>query len=106
NGGGFRIRPGDCRLSGRRNPAGRRGAGHVQRQLRRALRKIAGETSRTKRAGREVKGMIFRWRSWRRAVVLAAAVFLARPAHATISYAVSVAHPERHVFGITMNIPG
>src|SRR5579862_1682601 len=43
---------------------------------------------------------------WMRALTLAALVFFARPAHATIDYAVSVAHPERHIFGVTMNVPG
>ncbi len=38
-------------------------------------------------------------------IVLFAAVFLARPAHATIDYTVSVAHPERHVFYVTMYVP-
>ncbi len=39
-------------------------------------------------------------------MVLAAVVFAALPAHATIDYAVSLAHPERHVFDVTMHVPG
>ena len=30
--------------------------------------------------------------------LLAAVFFVARPAHATIDYTVSIAHPERHIF--------
>jgi predicted metalloprotease with PDZ domain len=44
-------------------------------------------------------------RSWYRIAALAALLFVARPARATIDYAVSVAHPERHVFNVTMRIP-
>jgi predicted metalloprotease with PDZ domain len=33
------------------------------------------------------------------------ALFLARPAHATIDYTVSIAHPERHVISVTMRVP-
>jgi predicted metalloprotease with PDZ domain len=44
-------------------------------------------------------------RNWQRAAVLAALLFAARPARATIDYAVSVAHPERHVFGVKMRVP-
>jgi len=40
---------------------------------------------------------------WRFAVF--AALFFARPAHATIDYTVSIAHPERHIFDVTMRIP-
>ncbi len=32
-------------------------------------------------------------------------ILIARPAHATIDYSVSLAHPERHVFSVTMHIP-
>ena len=35
---------------------------------------------------------------------LAALLFVARPARATIDYAVSVAHPERHGFNVTMRM--
>ena len=49
--------------------------------------------------------MVLSGRAWRCAIVMAA-VFLARPAHATIDYAVSVAQPERHIFGVTMHVPG
>jgi len=43
---------------------------------------------------------------WMRALALAALMFLARPALATIDYAVSIAHPERHIFAVTMSVPG
>jgi predicted metalloprotease with PDZ domain len=33
------------------------------------------------------------------------ALFGARPAHATIEYTVSVAHPDRHIFSVTMRVP-
>jgi predicted metalloprotease with PDZ domain len=36
---------------------------------------------------------------------LAALLLVALPARATVDYAISVAHPERHVFGVTMRIP-
>ena len=36
--------------------------------------------------------------------VLATAVFAA-PAHATIDYTVSIAHPDRHIFTVTMRVP-
>ena len=49
--------------------------------------------------------MIRRGRNWHGAVVLAALLFAVLPAHATIDYAVSVAHPERHLFGVTMRVP-
>src|SRR6202163_5168253 len=49
--------------------------------------------------------MVLSGRTWR-CVIVMAAVFLAQPAHATIDYAVSVAQPERHIFGVTMHIPG
>src|SRR5579864_7041387 len=42
---------------------------------------------------------------WKRALLLSAVVFIARPAHATIDYSVSLAHPERHAFGVTMHVP-
>jgi predicted metalloprotease with PDZ domain len=50
--------------------------------------------------------MIRHSQAWMRALALAAMIFLARPANATIDYAVSIAHPERHVFAVTMNVPG
>jgi predicted metalloprotease with PDZ domain len=49
--------------------------------------------------------MIFRPRFWPRAAILAAVFYFASPAHATIDYTVSIAHPERHIFGVTMRIP-
>ena len=42
---------------------------------------------------------------WRRIVVFATLLLAARPACATIDYAVSVAHPEKHVFEVTMRVP-
>ena len=33
------------------------------------------------------------------------ALLFARPAHATIDYTVSIAHPERHIFFVTMRVP-
>jgi predicted metalloprotease with PDZ domain len=42
---------------------------------------------------------------WKRAVAIAALLLAARPAHATIDYSVSVIHPEKHVFGVTMRVP-
>ena len=44
-------------------------------------------------------------RLWQRAWMLAAFFFVVRPAHATINYSVSLSHPERHIFGVTMRIP-
>jgi predicted metalloprotease with PDZ domain len=44
-------------------------------------------------------------RIWAHGAILAAAFFLALPAHATIEYTVSIAHPEKHIFGVTMRIP-
>jgi len=49
--------------------------------------------------------MIFRTRFWARAAILAAVFCFASPAHATIDYTVSLSHPERHIFGVTMRIP-
>jgi predicted metalloprotease with PDZ domain len=42
---------------------------------------------------------------WRRFLVLAGVLFIARPARATIDYTVSIAHPERHIFEVTARIP-
>ena len=42
---------------------------------------------------------------WKRVAAFAALLFAARPARATIDYSVSVAHPEKHVFGVTMSVP-
>ncbi len=50
--------------------------------------------------------MIPRGQIWIRALALAALVFVSRPAHATIDYAVSIAHPERHIFAVTLTVPG
>ncbi len=44
-------------------------------------------------------------RNWKRTAALAALLFAARPARATIEYSVSVAHPEKHLFGVTMRVP-
>src|SRR5579864_9567369 len=44
-------------------------------------------------------------RSWSHGVFLAAIFFLACPARATIEYTVSLAHPDRHVIGVTMRVP-
>ena len=49
--------------------------------------------------------MKFRFRIWFRAAILAAALHFACPAHATIEYTVSLSHPDRHIFGVTMRIP-
>jgi predicted metalloprotease with PDZ domain len=48
-----------------------------------------------------------RWkpRIWLHAAILAAAFYCACPAHATIDYTISLSHPERHIFGVTMRIP-
>lgn len=42
---------------------------------------------------------------WHRIGVLTALLLSARPAHATIDYAVSVAHPEKHIFEVTVHVP-
>jgi predicted metalloprotease with PDZ domain len=44
-------------------------------------------------------------RLWTRGALLAALVFLPCPARATIEYTVALAHPDRHVIGVTMRIP-
>ncbi|HEX4642789.1 MAG TPA: hypothetical protein VH161_04955, partial [Candidatus Acidoferrales bacterium] len=49
--------------------------------------------------------MIFRPRLWWHAAILAVAFCFASSAYATIDYSVSVAHPEKHVLGVTMRIP-
>jgi predicted metalloprotease with PDZ domain len=49
--------------------------------------------------------MISRARVWRIAPILAAIFYCASPAQATIDYTVSLSHPERHIFGVTMRIP-
>ncbi len=49
--------------------------------------------------------MIFHPRFWPRAAILAAVFYFAAPAHATIDYTVSISHPERHIFEVTMRIP-
>ena len=49
--------------------------------------------------------MILGRQCWKRALMLSAVMFVGRTAHATIDYSVSVAHPERHVFGVTMRVP-
>ena len=49
--------------------------------------------------------MIFRFRFWPRAAILAAIFCIALPARATIDYTVSLSDPERHIFGVAMRIP-
>jgi predicted metalloprotease with PDZ domain len=49
--------------------------------------------------------MIFRFRTFLRAAIVAAVFYFACPAHATIDYTVSLSHPERHIFAVTMRIP-
>jgi predicted metalloprotease with PDZ domain len=49
--------------------------------------------------------MILRAGMWLRAAILATVFFVACPAHATIDYTISLSHPERHIFGVTMRIP-
>src|SRR5258708_17671081 len=44
-------------------------------------------------------------RNWKQGAGLAALLFAARPARATIEYSVSVARPEKHLFGVTMRVP-
>jgi predicted metalloprotease with PDZ domain len=44
--------------------------------------------------------------NWKRAVAVAVLMVASRPARATIDYSVSVAHPEKHLFGVTMRVPG
>ena len=44
-------------------------------------------------------------RNWLRGAIAAAIFCFACPAHATIEYTVSIAHPEKHIFGVTMRIP-
>ena len=40
-----------------------------------------------------------------RAIILVGSLFFAFPARATIRYTISLSHPERHVLGVTMNVP-
>jgi predicted metalloprotease with PDZ domain len=49
--------------------------------------------------------MTFRLRTWPIAAILSAIFYFASPAHATIEYTVSLSHPDRHIFGVTMRIP-
>jgi predicted metalloprotease with PDZ domain len=49
--------------------------------------------------------MIFLPRIWVRAAILSAVFYFACPARATIDYTVSLSHPERHIFGVSMRIP-
>jgi predicted metalloprotease with PDZ domain len=49
--------------------------------------------------------MIFGSRIWLRAAIFAAIFSFACPARATIEYAVSLSHPENHIFGVTIRIP-
>jgi predicted metalloprotease with PDZ domain len=41
-----------------------------------------------------------------RAAILAGCFLFACPARATIGYTISLSHPERHILGVTMRIPG
>jgi predicted metalloprotease with PDZ domain len=43
--------------------------------------------------------------NWERTIALTVLLFAARPACATIDYSVSVAHPEKHLIGVTMRVP-
>jgi predicted metalloprotease with PDZ domain len=49
--------------------------------------------------------MIFRSRILSRAAIVAAVIFCASPVRATIHYTVSLSHPEKHIFDVTMRIP-
>ena len=49
--------------------------------------------------------MIFHSRIWFGAATVAAAFYFACPARAPIDYSVSLSHPDKHVFGVTMRIP-
>ena len=49
--------------------------------------------------------MRFGPRFWVRGAILAALWFLACPARATVEYTISIAHPDRHIFEVTMRIP-
>jgi predicted metalloprotease with PDZ domain len=49
--------------------------------------------------------MIFRPLICWRAAILAAVFCFVCPARATIDYTVSLSHPERHIFGVTVRIP-
>ncbi len=85
--------------------------GDVQRQLRRALRKIAGQAlaSQFRFLPRQIPGdssivagpdhRSRRWRSW------CACWAGPSPSGATIQYEVSISHPEQHLFHVTMTIP-
>ena len=44
-------------------------------------------------------------RLWTRGALLAALLCVACPARATIEYTISLAHPDRHIIGVTMRIP-
>jgi predicted metalloprotease with PDZ domain len=44
-------------------------------------------------------------RIWAGGAILAAIFYFACPARATIEYTVSLAHPEKHLLGVTMRIP-
>jgi predicted metalloprotease with PDZ domain len=46
-----------------------------------------------------------RSRPWARFAIVVAVFFFARPAHATIEYTVSLAHPEKHILAVTIRIP-
>jgi hypothetical protein len=42
---------------------------------------------------------------WHCAWLFAATLFAAQPAAARIDYAISIVHPERHVFEVTIQVP-
>lgn len=49
--------------------------------------------------------MICHRRNWHGMPLVFVLLFALLPAHATIDYSVSVAHPERHLLGVTMHVP-
>ena len=49
--------------------------------------------------------MMLRLRIWPCAAILAAIFCFSSSAHAALEYTISLAHPERHVLGVTMRIP-
>src|ERR1700740_3577708 len=92
-------------ISCRRNASRRFGPCHVEWELRRPVRQAFRETPGTRRPSWELEGMSVPSRACQRAAILAALLFVVRPAHATIDYTVSLSHPERHVFAVKMRIP-
>src|SRR5262249_18542321 len=76
-------------------------AGDVERQLRRIVRQTAEEIGRGS-SGRGDSPVIA---ARARCFFLVVSIFLAVPVQAAIHYTVSVAHPEQHLFHVTMEIP-